>query len=303
MKHFTKTTLTLAAGIFAAGFLHAQEFPVGCHYPIGAEGLKGAELPPPGFYVRDYNYFYYADRIDGMPAPVENVNLSVFVNAVKLIYLTDYKILGANWGVDTIVPFMYKNFTGALGTAGQFNLGDIYACPLLLSWHIQQFDFCFAYGVWMPSGNYEPGTPTAPLRGLDSPGSGYYSHMVTFGGVWYPDEKKTWALSLLNRYEVSTEQDQTQITPGNVYSLEWGLSKTVAKGVDVGLAGYYQQQVTQDSGPRAASAFSHVVGIGPEVSVMWEKLGLISSLRYEYEVDAKDRPQGQAVVLTLTKRF
>jgi len=30
---------------------------------------------------------------------------------------------------------------------------------------------------------------------------------------------------------------------------------------------------------------------------------LISSLRYEYEVDAKDRPQGQAVVLTLTKRF
>jgi len=300
MKHSNKIILTLAAGIFAAAQINAQSLPVGCHYPIGAEGLNGSELPPPGFYVRDYNYAYTSDSVDGLPA---NVNTFVYVNAVKLIYLTDHKILGANWGVDTIVPFLYKNFSGQLGTAGQFNIGDVYLAPALLSWHLKQFDFAAAYGVWAPIGNYEPGTPTAPLRGLDSPGNGYWSHMITVGVDWHPDAQKLWSLSLLNRYEVNTEQDQTQITPGNMYSLEWGLGRTVTKGVDVGLVGYWQQEITQDSGPRAAQALSHVVGIGPEISVMWEKLGLISSLRYEYEVDAKDRPQGQAVVLTLTKRF
>ncbi|HUC83811.1 MAG TPA: transporter [Candidatus Acidoferrales bacterium] len=287
-----------AAGIAAlAAQLQAQDLPIGSHYPIGAEGLKGADLPPPGLYVRDYNYFYTADTVDGLPV---DLNLNVYVNAVKVVYLTDCKILGANWGVDTIVPFMYKNITGALGSAGQFNLGDIYACPMLLSWHLQQFDFCAALGVWAPSGKFDASTP---LRMLDSPGDGFWTPMATLGVVWYPDEKKTWALSLLNRYEISTEQDQTDITPGNMYSLEWGLSKTVHQGVDVGLAGYWQQQTTQDSGTGAATALSHVVGIGPEVSVFWEKLGLISSLRYEYEVNSKDRPQGQAVVLTLTKRF
>jgi hypothetical protein len=300
MKHLTKTIITLAAVICVAPQLHAQSLPVGSHYPIGAEGLNGAELPPPGFYVRDYNYFYTSDSVDGLPA---NVDTFVFVNAVKLIYLTDYKILGADWGVDSIVPFMYKNFSGQLGTAGQLNLGDIYLAPVLLSWHLKQFDFAAAYGVWAPVGNYEPGTAAAPLRGLDSPGNGYWTHMFTFGGVWHPDEQKLWSLSLLNRYEINTEQDQTQITPGNMYSLEWGLGRSVAKGVDVGLVGYYQQEVTQDDGPHAATALSHVVAIGPEVSVVWEKIDLISTLRYEYEVNAKDRPQGQAVVLTLTRRF
>jgi hypothetical protein len=296
-----KTIIALAAGIAAlATQLQAQELPIGSHYPIGAEGLKGAELPPPGFYVRDYNYFYYAGKVDGLPL---NMNLGVYVNAVKLVYLTDHKLLGADWGIDTIVPFMYKNITGALGTAGQFNLGDIYACPMLLSWHEGQFDYSAALGVWTPSGNFDAGTPAHPLRGLVSPGNGFWTPMLTAGVVWHPDAAKTWAISLLNRYEVSTEQDQTDITPGNMYSLEWGLSKTVTKGVDVGLAGYWQQQITADDGKGAAQAFSHVVGIGPEVSVLWEKIGMISSLRYEYEVDSKDRPQGQAVVLTLTKRF
>jgi hypothetical protein len=294
----TKTSFVLAAGIVALAVqLQAQSLPVGSHYPIGAEGLKGADLPPPGFYVRDYNYFYYADSVDGL---TPKVDLFAYCQAVKLVYLTNYKILGANWGVDMIVPFMYKNLTGQLGTAGQFSLGDIYACPLLLSWHLDQFDFSAAYGVWAPSGNFET---TTPANYLTCPGDGYWSHMFTLGGVWYPDTKKTWALSLLSRYEISTEQDNTQITPGNMYSLEWGLSKTVAQGVDLGLVGYYQQETTEDSGKGAATALSNVVGVGPEVSVLWEKIGLISSLRYVYEVSAKDRPQGQTVVLTLTKRF
>jgi len=297
----SKTTIAAAAAMFTlATQLEAQSLPVGSHYPIGAEGLKCASLPPPGFYVRDYNYFYYADKVDGLPV---DLNLGVYCQAVKLVYLTDYKILGADWGVDAIVPFTYKNIWGQLGTAGQFNLGDVYVCPLLLSWHLEKFDFSAALGTWAPSGNFDTSTP---LRALSSPGSGFWSPMLTLGGTWYMDQDKEWAISLLNRYEVNTEQDHTQITPGNMYSLEWSVSKTVIEGVDLGVVGYWQQELTEDRGTgaeKAAQALSHVVAVGPEISVLWEKVGLISSLRYEYELNAKDRPKGQAVVLTLTKRF
>jgi hypothetical protein len=127
--------------------------------------------------------------------------------------------------------------------------------------------------------------------------------MFTLGGVWYPDEQKTWAVSLLGRYEICHEQDHTHITPGNMFTLEWGLSKTIAPGVDVGVIGYYQQQVTKDSGTGASTELSHVVGVGPEINAFFPKPGVFTSLRYVYEADSKYRPQGHTITLTLTKRF
>ena len=62
MKH-EFVSLLLGAGLFALpGNIQAtQPVPiVGGHYPAGAEGIKGASLPPPGVYFRDYNIGYFA---------------------------------------------------------------------------------------------------------------------------------------------------------------------------------------------------------------------------------------------------
>ena len=293
----TLTRLILSATLFAqAAQLHAQ-LPIGSHYPIGAEGIKGSDLPPPGFYVRDYNYIYVADKVDGAPVKID---VLAYCQAPKLVWMTPWSFLGVNYGMDMIIPFVYKDVSAPFGNGYQFNLGDIYASPLVLSKHFKQFDVAAAYGIYAPSGNFDASTT---LHYLTSPGNGYWSHMFTLGAVWYPDAKKTWAVSLLNRYEINTEQDQTHITPGNMLSMEGAISKTVAEGVDIGVVGCYQQEITQDSGTGAATALSHEVGVGPEVSVMWEKIGLISSLRYLYEADVKDRAQGNIIELTLTKRF
>ena len=127
--------------------------------------------------------------------------------------------------------------------------------------------------------------------------------MITLGGVWYPDAEKTWAISLLNRYEINHEQEQTHITYGNRTTLEWGISKTVVPNVDVGFIGYYQQAVTADSGKGTTDELVHVVGVGPEINVFWTKIRMSTSLRYVYEADAKGVPQGHLVSLTLTKQF
>jgi hypothetical protein len=124
--------------------------------------------------------------------------------------------------------------------------------------------------------------------------------MQTAGATWYVDEDKTWAVSALNRFEFNTEQRDIEVTYGDAYTLEWGVSKSVCKEADLGVVGYYQQQVTGNSNK---SPLNRVAAVGPEVSAMFPKPMLFVSLRYNYEFMAENRAQGHTFALTLTKRF
>lgn len=292
MKNRLQSLLLIVALMALPSLVQAQPIVAG-HYPAGAEGIKGASLPPPGVYFRDYNFFYFADNFKDLGVPFD---IFAYINAPRVIWMTDVKILGANYGMDLIVPFAYLDWK--LGTRDSyFGLGDIQIEPLLLSWHFKQFDLAGGYAVWAPTGDYSRNRP-------DFVSKGFWSHMLTLGGTWYPDEQKTWAISLLNRYEICHEQEQTHTDPGQVYTIEWGFSKSLSKTVDVGLIGYYQQQVTEDTGPNKFSdKLDRKVGVGPEISAVCPKLGLITSLRYAYEFGAVERPEGHLVTLTLTKRF
>ena len=278
------------------GLASAQEI-VAAHYPAGAEGIKGASLPPPGLYLRDYNFGYFADRFENGPP---EFNISAYINAPRLIWMTDCKILGADYGMDLIVPFAYMDWKvgapGAITKNSYFGLGDIELEPLLLAWHFKQFDLAAGYAAWAPTGDYSPSRP-------DLISKGFWSHMLTLGGTWYLDEEKTWALSLLNRYEFCQDQEKTHLDPGQVYTLEWGFSKSLTKTLDVGLIGYWQQQTTKDGGPTASNLRDRKVGVGVEVSAFCPAAGMFTSLRYAYEFAAVDRPEGQLIALTLTKRF
>jgi len=128
--------------------------------------------------------------------------------------------------------------------------------------------------------------------------------MLTLGATWYVDSEKTWAVSALSRYEFNTEQRDTRVTPGQAYTLEWGVSKTFAKVIDVGAAGYYQAKVTGDSGPASfVTPHNRVASAGPEVNVAFPKQMFFLSFRYLYEFMAENRAQGHTFALTLTKRL
>jgi hypothetical protein len=105
------------------------------------------------------------------------------------------------------------------------------------------------YALWAPTGDFSPQRP-------DLLAKGFWSHMFTLGGTYYFDAEKTWALSLLSRYEICHEQEQTEIEPGDVFTLDWGLSKSIRENLDLGLTGYWQQQTSHDSGSLATSKLS-----------------------------------------------
>jgi hypothetical protein len=225
--------------------------------------------------------------------------------------MTDWKVpvLDAQYGLDLLVPFYYADVK--LKTPGgklqdhTFAMGDLQFEPLLLTRHFERFDVAGGYAFWAPTGDSnKDGTRFSRLLG-----KGFWGHMFTLGGTWYPTQDKSWALSILNRYEINMENEDYEVTPGNEFTLEWGISKSVTQTIELGLVGYYQQQTTSDSGTglprfvRDTQLRDRAFAVGPEVSGVIPQLGLIASLRYLRELGVEDGPEGNKVTLTLTKRF
>lgn len=289
------TRITLIAGAMTALAVSIQAQP-SAHYVPGSEGLKGSTLPPPGFYFKDYNYFYWADQLNdatGHKSGPPNFEAFTYANIPRAIWITDVKVLGGYLGVDGLLPLVDQHVRAGGFDNTTAGIGDLYG-EGTLSWHTKQFDFALASGVWAPTGDSAP-QPTTRI------GAGFWTFMQTAGATWYVDESKTWAVSALNRLEFNTEQRDVHVTPGDAWTLEWGISKSVCKEADIGVVGYYQRQVTADSDK--SSALNSVAAVGPEISVMFPKPMIFASLRYNYEFMAKNRAQGNAVTLTITRAF
>jgi hypothetical protein len=269
------------------------------HYVPGVESIKAATLPPPGWYLRDYNVAYYSTRVNngsGDDVSPPNFEAFTYANVPRVIWISETKLLGGHVGVDALIPLMYQSLEAGGYDDSSTGLGDLFA-ESTLSWHLKQFDFSAAFGVWAPTGkSSKPPTTDAGL--------GYWTPMLTAGTTWYVDTNKTWAVSALCRYEMNTESSETDVTTGDAFTLEWGLSKTLGQVYDLGVVGYYQTKVTGDSGGGLyAKPHDTVAAIGPEISVVFPEQMFFVSLRYLNEVLAEDRAQGQTFTLTLTKRF
>jgi hypothetical protein len=268
------------------------------HYVPGVEGIKAATLPPPGIYVRDYSVFYFADRLndkDGDEIPGLDPEVFIYANVPRLIWITDQKLLGGYVGVDALVPLQYTSIKIGGFDDSTFGVGDLFV-EGTLSWHADEYDAAIGYGVWAPTGDFSDTNPTRA-------GLGYWTHMITAGATWYAGENRQWSVSVLNRYEINHRQEDTHITPGQAYTLEWGIGYAAAKNIELGVVGYYQQQITKDSGNDSTDIKDNVVAVGPELNMFWPKLGLFTSVRYNYEIASEGRLQGHTVTITLTKRL
>jgi len=144
MKQSMKRALVVAVLALLPTLLRAQPT---AHYVPGVEGIKGASLPPPGVYLRDYNVFYFADRLNdssGDKIAAADPSAFTYANVPRLLWITDTKVLGGFLGVDALVPLQYTslkaNTPGGLFDDDTFGVGDMFA-EVTLSWHQPQADY------------------------------------------------------------------------------------------------------------------------------------------------------------------
>jgi hypothetical protein len=289
--------IALASPLFASSVLAANG-----HYVPGVEGLGGPVLPPPGFYYRGYAVNYDIDSLrdgQGQAVPASNTGtVNALVN--RFVWVSDMTVLGANYGVETIIPVLNTSldFDGVGLKAEDSGIGDIYLGPVVLGWHGPQWDAVFAAGMWFDTANFSHDEPA-------SVGQGHRTTMLTLGGTWHLDEDRHWSLSALSRFEIKTEQDETGVTPGDSWLVEWGLGYRLANGTELGLVGYDAWQLEGDTG--VPSAFSnekvekHAIGI--EAGHFWPPFGFGVRAAYYNEYEVKNDTHGEMLRLQLTKAF
>ncbi|PPK51675.1 SphA family protein [Marinobacter persicus] len=288
------TKLLAAAGTLGLALSATPAFAVNGHYVAGIEGTKGPSLPPEGLYYRGYLVQYEIDSIQSDAGDIDDADGSVTAFANRFIYVTDKKFLGADYGMEAIVIAQDNDFDFA--RSSDSGIGDVFLGPLILGWHGQQWDTVFAAGHWFDTGDYDSTNPAAV-------GKGFGTTMLTLGGTWYFDEARDWSFSALSRYEIKTEQEDTERTPGDSWTVEWALGKVLNNGVEVALAGYDGWQLESDSGPNTTNAKMEQHAIGAEVTFPVKPLGAQLSGAVYTEYANKNRPEGNLFRLHLTKRF
>lgn len=283
----------------------AEAATLGSHYPFGGEGVLAATVPPPGFHYRIYNTWYNPTTLKDDNGDKSDIDLDVFSTVHRFIHVTEKKILGANYFYNLIVPLVDKDLTlGPYADSQSLALGDTVFEFFGLAWHQPRWDSAVALAVIAPTGEYDADK-------LASPGLGYWSAMLTLGGTVYFDTQRLWSFSALTRTLVHTEQDETEVTPGTEFVVEYGLGKDIPISdkfaIRPGLAGcaYWQIEDDSDDGPNTvADERKRAYALGAEINLFWLPPTLFQvNLRALREFGAKNTVQGSQIVLTLTKSW
>lgn len=277
-------------------------------YPNGTSGILGGSVPGPGLYYLIYNFYYHASRTkdgDGRTAKAPDgtslgFNLDVVANVHRLIHVTTYKILGAEYSWNVVVPFVRAELDiRAFGIDDSRTVvGDFNAEPFVLEWRGPRWDFGLGLGFFAPSGERDSRKPALP-------GKGFWTVYPIVAGTYFLDPERTWSVSILSRYEIPLSQmSDVDVTAGHNFSFEWGIGKTF-ETLTVGMSGYASWQVTRDLGNDAdvPATRDRAFGFGPELQYFLPTYGFGFQLRHWREFFVQDRPEGHITTLTLVKPF
>jgi len=204
------------------------------HFVPGLLNIREYFQPPdPGVYLAAYNYYYSTGRrnddhgdkirsIDINPGPGPgvtvglDVDLDLYALAVPIIWVSDFRILGARYGALAAPTFADASIEAALSTGrgrggsadnSSFAVGDPFIEPIWLDWSGKHWEAAAAYGFYPAAGKYDSKIHAIPLVGdvrledKDNIGFGFWTHQFQAAGAWYPFDHKGTAVTGVVTYE------------------------------------------------------------------------------------------------------
>ena len=306
-----KITLTLM--FFSVCFLSNAQLKGG--HILGSMGLQSGTQTPENtlsVYIPGYLYSASSLRDANGDKSIAKPDLSMFVTGAGISWVSDFKILGANYGATALLAFASNTIQGnSIDVNNSLALTDTYIQPLQLGWHNKRADFVFSYQIYLPTGKFTAGAS-------DNAGLGMFMNEFSAGTTLFFNDKKTFHFSALASYEINGKKKDTEIKTGDILSIEGGLGKTfymmnaektAPKGIlNAGLIYYMQYKMTNDKVTVPVIGViegdkDHVGGIGAEVNYFHIGCKTSAGLRWIAEVDAINRFQGNTFFLTLAHVF
>jgi hypothetical protein len=294
-----KTLLVLALGLCIIPAVCAKEG--GDQYPFGAENWFTGATPPPGLTFINYAGYYSGELknsyggtalINGAPAKVD-----ASWDALRFVEMTNYKFLGADWGMHIIIPGVTQSIN--MGGEGErrnvYGLGDITVDPFVLGWHHPQWHMVTAFDVDLPTGHYIQDDPRTSI------GAHYYSFEPLICFSYMP--KTGWEASIKLMYNMKTTNGDTNYHSGQEFHTDYVAGKHVGRWM-LGASGYALKQTTADTvnGVTVPAAFGiydqgregQVIALGPTVGYE-AKNHIMFNLHWQHEMEVRNRFGGEKV--------
>jgi hypothetical protein len=293
-------TLVFALGLAAyASDAKAQQLII-----KGMYGMMSGTQAPPGVYAGAFGAVSWADTIKGPNGnSAEGPNLTQELFGPLVMWVSDFKILGGNYGAVVGIPF--ANFlldSPRLDNGGASTgiaLSQLYAVPVSIGWHSDKkmpifgggTDVTFAYAFYAPTGRYTPGA-------LNNTSLGMWCNELSVRATGFVDKEKNWHAAGALFYDINSKKEGVDWKQGNAINYMWGVGrnfgapKTPLSGW-VGLAGYAQWQVSSTTGADVPLILQNnkttIYGVGPELTALEGAL----TVRYFWQYGGKTSTQGQ----------
>jgi len=254
MRRGGMLTALASAYIWTAASSHAQNRGV---YPLGMTAINSGLMPESTFTYSNQFLLYTRDEAkdnQGNTLPVTG-NHSVILDMNTITWASQERILGARYAASATLPYAKNDLTSDLQgpISGGSGFGDSYYVPVMLGWSPTRAAVRVMYGFLAPTGRFSAGAN-------DNVGSGYWTHALSSGQTFYLTRDKRLALSAFQMYEFHTEQEGTDVHPGETFNLDYSLMYSLARTrrfqLQGGPAGYEQRQTTARAGPGVSVAQS-----------------------------------------------
>lgn len=268
-------------------------------YANGSEDFMAGALPPPGTYFLNYTNYYTASRFNDKDGNemLPNFKVDVVADVLRVVHVTKYKILGANWGVHAILPIvlyekvrMFDSHDNAMG------IGNLVINPFILGWHWKNFHLIAGVDTIIPIGTYDKDE-------MANPGRHYWTFEPIVAMTYLSDQGIE--LSGKFMYDFNTKNQDTDYLSGQEFHFDYTVGYHVNKDWALGLGGYYYQQITDDElhGSKVApDGFKgQVFAVGPQAMYNYKNMSF--TLKWQIETLAENRPEGNSLWLKFAYAF
>jgi hypothetical protein len=268
------------------------------HKILGAVGLDAGTQPDEGVYAGDRFIYFSADQLRdrrGGLVPVKGLDINAYANVLGIA--GTFKPEGAPYlSAALAVPVAGLSMKAEVPSADidRFGLGDIFVEPVKVGWRLPHLDTVASYSFYAPTGQ-------ADRRGLGQP---QWTQQFSLGGTLFFDNERAFRLSTLASYNLYHRKIGIDVTRGDSVQLQGGLGGRWFQVLEAGIVGYALWQVGDDHGsdlpPALRGARERVFGLGPEVGITIPALRARLTARYEWDLGAESRPEGQVLVVALS---
>ncbi|MEI7672016.1 MAG: transporter [Deltaproteobacteria bacterium] len=291
----------LAVAILLLAPISAKAMEGGPSGGLGGEDFMGGALPPPGFYYLNYLMYYSTNTVkdnngNKVEIPTRDFKVQALVDLNRFVYISKFKILGADYGAQVIVPLVNVNVQPFTATSEKRSgVGDIVLTPLILGWHSKNWHGVFGVDAFVPTGSYNKYRP-------DNIGRNYWSSEIAAAFTYMSDGG--FEVSSKFMFDINFKNPDTNYKSGNEFHMDalvgyhigpWGL----------GVNGYYYKQVSDDSMDGVTFIDGNrgqVIGIGPAVNYTTAK-HITFSAKYHKEMSAKNISEGDRFWLKVAIPF